>query len=47
MGIADKIMVDTNPLIGLLGDYKVGHIGYVYSMNFTEAYVLTNDAWKE
>ena len=47
MGIADKIMVDTNPLIGLLGDYKTSHIGYVYTMNFTEACVLTNDAWKE
>jgi hypothetical protein len=47
MSIADKIMVDTNPLIALLGDYKTSHIGYVYSMNFTEACVLTNDAWKE
>lgn len=47
MGIADKIMADTNPLIGLLGDYKTSHIGYVYTMNFTEACVLTNDAWKE
>lgn len=40
-------MVDTNPLIGLLGDYKTSHVGYVYSMNFTDACVLTNDAWKE
>ncbi|WP_306532494.1 hypothetical protein [Geobacter sp.] len=47
MGIADKIMVDTNPLISLLGDYQTSHIGYVYTMNFTEACVLTNDAWKE
>jgi hypothetical protein len=47
MGIADKIMVDTNALIGLLGDYKTSHVGYVYSMNFTEACVLTNDKWKE
>lgn len=47
MSIADKIMIDTNPLIGILGDYQTSHIGYVYSMNFTEACVLTNDAWKE
>jgi len=47
MGIADKIMADTNPLISLLGDYQTSHVGYVYTMNFTEACVLTNDAWKE
>jgi len=47
MGIADKIMVDTNPLIAILGDYKTNLIGFVYSMNFTDACVLTNDKWKE
>ncbi|MDX1916246.1 MAG: DUF87 domain-containing protein [Methylophilus sp.] len=47
MSIADKVMVDTNPLVDLIGDYKNGHVGYIYSMNFTEACVLTNDAWKE
>lgn len=46
MGIADKIMSE-NPLVKLLGNYKTSHVGYVYSMNFTEACVLTNDAWKE
>jgi len=46
MGITDKIMSD-NPLVQLLGDYRTSHVGYVYSMNFTEACVLTNDAWKE
>lgn len=40
-------MADANPLVELIGEYKNGHVGYVYSMNFTEACVLTNDAWKE
>jgi DNA helicase HerA-like ATPase len=47
MSIADRIMVDTNPLIRILGDYKTSHVGYVYSMNFSDACVLTNDKWKE
>lgn len=46
MGIADQIL-GTNELIELLGDYNTNHIGYVYSMNFTEASILTNDTWKE
>lgn len=46
MAIADQIL-DENELIDLLGDYNTNHIGYVYAMNFTEASVLTNDAWKE
>lgn len=37
----------TNPLVELLGDYKQNLVGYIYSMNFNEAMVLTNDAWKE
>lgn len=46
MNIANQIMASTNPLIGLLGDYKQNLVGYVYSMNFNEALILTNDAWK-
>lgn len=46
MSITDQIL-GTNALIELLGDYNTNHVGYVYSMNFTEASVLTNDAWKE
>src|SRR5450830_175420 len=33
-------------LMPLLGDYDVNHIGYVYSINFQMATVLTNDTWK-
>ncbi|WP_277640587.1 ATP-binding protein [Wolinella succinogenes] len=44
--IADQIL-GKSELIDLLGDYNTNHIGYVYAMNFTEASVLTNDAWKE
>ncbi len=46
--IANKILGESSPLIGLLGgkDYNINHVGYVYNMSFTEAYVLTNDAWK-
>lgn len=47
MNIANTIMATTNPLVGLLGDYKQNLVGYIYSMNFNEAMVLTNDAWKE
>lgn len=36
-----------NELVKLLGDFKEAHIGYVYSMDFQNALVLTNDAWKE
>lgn len=46
MNIANRIMAEANPLVGLLGDYKKNLVGYIYSMNFTEASVLTNDAWK-
>lgn len=46
MNIANVIMAHTNPLVGLLGDYKQNLVGYVYSINFNEAMVLTNDAWK-
>ncbi len=33
MNIANQIMASTNPLIGLLGDYKQNLVGYVYSVN--------------
>lgn len=46
MGITDKIMSD-NPLVQLLRNYRTSHVGYDYSMNFTEVCVLTYDAWKE
>ena len=36
-----------NKLAKLVGAAKENHVGYVYSMNFSEAFVLTNDAWKE
>ena len=47
MEILNQIMADTNPLATLLADPVTNHIGYVYSMGFKEAMVLTNDAWKE
>ena len=47
MDILNKIMADTNPLASLLSDPVTNHIGYVYSMGFKDALVLTNDAWKE
>lgn len=33
-------------MIALLGEYRKNLVGYVYSMDFNEALVLTNDAWK-
>lgn len=47
MNIINKVMADMNPLAFLLADHVTSHIGYVYAMGFTEALVLTNDAWKE
>lgn len=44
--IVNTIMED-NPLAKLLKEHTSRHVGYVYSMNFTHALVLTNDAWKE
>ena len=46
--IANEILGESSPLVSLLGqkDHSVNHVGYVYNMNFTEAYVLTNDSWK-
>ncbi|KIM00558.1 hypothetical protein CCC_03160 [Paramagnetospirillum magnetotacticum MS-1] len=35
------------PLLGLIGGSANDHVGYVYSMSFNEACVLTNDKWKE
>lgn len=46
----DNIFADTvlpNKLAGLLGDFRKNHVGYVYSIDFSEACVLTNDKWKE
>ena len=36
-----------NKLMELLGDFQTNHVGYVYSMHFSEALILTNDSWKE
>jgi hypothetical protein len=36
-----------NRLMDLLGDFQTNHVGYVYSMHFSEALILTNDSWKE
>lgn len=47
MDFLNQILVDTNQLAALLTDPETNHIGYVYSMGFKEAMVLTNDAWKE
>lgn len=47
MQIANQILQESSPLIKLLGNYKENHVGYVYSMSFTDVSVLTNDAWKE
>lgn len=46
MDIVNQIM-QGNPLIRVLGNYRENHIGFVYAMSYSEAFVLTNDAWKE
>ncbi|MFO1322970.1 MAG: DUF87 domain-containing protein [Burkholderiales bacterium] len=45
--VTDAIMASDNPLAKLLDEHKTAHVGYVYGLTFTEAMVLTNDAWKE
>ena len=47
MKITNDLLSGTDPLAALLSDYENAHIGYVYTMGFSEALVLTNDAWKE
>lgn len=47
MDLLNQILVDTNQLASLISAPETNHIGYVYSMGFKEAMVLTNDAWKE
>ena len=47
MSILNQLMAAENPLMSVLGDYQSNHVGFVYAINFTEARVLTNDAWKE
>jgi hypothetical protein len=46
MSILNTLASDSK-LAKLIGDPESNHIGYVYSMNFREALVLTNDSWKE
>lgn len=45
--VVNQIMAEANPLARLLDSHKKAHVGYVYGMSFTDALVLTNDAWKE
>jgi hypothetical protein len=45
--LVNQIMAEANPLAKLLDNHTTAHVGYVYGMTFTEALVLTNDAWKE
>lgn len=47
MKITNELLSGTDPLAALLSDYENAHIGYVYTMGFSEALVMTNDAWKE
>ena len=47
MELLNQIMADTNPLASLVVAPETNHIGYVYSMGFKEAMILTNDHWKE
>ncbi|SOZ50279.1 conserved hypothetical protein [Cupriavidus taiwanensis] len=44
-GFINKVL--PTGLLQLLGDYATNHVGYVYSIGFTDALVLTNDRWKE
>lgn len=46
MNIADAIL-SQGLLNELLSEHENNHVWYVYSINFTEALILTNDAWKE
>lgn len=46
MSIVNQVLA-SSPLAALLGDSKNSHVGFVYGMDFSEALVLTNDAWKE
>lgn len=47
MQIINKVMADMDPLAAFLSDHENAHVGYVYTLGFTEALVLTNDSWKE
>lgn len=47
MSITNQVMSQGSPLIPLLADYNNNHVGYVYTMHFREACILTNDTWKE
>lgn len=46
MSIADEIL-GQSPLSELLDGHEENHVGYIYWIHFSEALVLTNDAWKE
>ena len=43
--IFDKTVFKSK-LLDYLGQYDVNHVGYVYSIDFERALVLTNDHWK-
>jgi hypothetical protein len=46
--ITNTLLGTNDKLVKLLGETpRNNHVGYIYSMNFTEALILTDDAWKE
>src|SRR2546430_12598932 len=47
VNIVSKVVNEQSPLVKLLGDFESSFVGYVYGMRFDEAYVLTNDAFKQ
>jgi hypothetical protein len=47
VSIAARVVNEQSPLVKLLGDFESSFVGYVYGMRFDEAYVLTNDAFKQ
>lgn len=44
--VLNQIVASESELVSLLGNYNSSFVGYVYSMSFDEALVLTNDDWK-
>lgn len=47
MEILNKVLADTNSLANIIQDPETNHVGYIYSMGFKDALILTNDHWKE
>lgn len=44
--LLNQIVSSEGELNNLLGPYESSFVGYVYGMSFSEALILTNDAWK-